>query len=652
MFLYKTGFGDNPTFAPSFADTMAKEQSQRDAAAALWDTTRDLADYRDNSNAEDIAIGEAYARRNKAIFEATGVQLPNPRKDFTEKDLQEGARIADAGGNPWSVMEGREADWQRQAGELARMKPEFAGVIGIERPIVQDAYAITRGAEEAAGAAEAQANAVGLGRGRKLASSLAGGVVGALRDPMQVATLALGGGAAAPARALGWRLLEAAVTEAAVNGGVEAGVQLASHDYKQKAGVDASLSTGLKQVGLAALFGGGFGGLLEGGRTVARLLGREVPEEVLTRAAAGEAEPGDFRTIAEALGVTPDPAAVRAADLAAEQPALDAAAFGPPPAGLTDDEAARMAAQGLRAAELPDDMRSSAIDRIVEGRKAREPIRTAVTPAGEAIPISAGDLPERGLVVANRYEDGNLYIGKPGEPHFAVDDRYPHSERGDPVTTGFVTPDGQFLDRIEALAWVNANEKTIKPSSNMAGELDALDYREQVPEGKKKGVTAQPAEVQNPPSFLAKLSPGNRAAFQASSDVNKDVALRLGRKIDELTASGSDRASQLSEKLGDILEAMNLAPEPIFVRDGAPAPEPATAEAGEVAALALTEARRPTAGEAKPVNLESTKKLSVWDAMPAAKAADGDILHATHETMIADADRTEFFGDLIAACKD
>jgi hypothetical protein len=51
-------------------------------------------------------------------------------------------------------------------------------------------------------------------------------------------------------------------------------------------------------------------------------------------------------------------------------------------------------------------------------------------------------------------------------------------------------------------------------------------------------------------------------------------------------------------------------------------------------------------------DLESRKQLDIWDAMPAAKNADGATLHATHETMIADADRTEFFGDLIASCKD
>ncbi|RWF46917.1 MAG: hypothetical protein EOS50_32875, partial [Mesorhizobium sp.] len=57
----------------------------------------------------------------------------------------------------------------------------------------------------------------------------------------------------------------------------------------------------------------------EGGREVTRLLGRNVPEEVFTRAASGEAEPGDFATIAEALGVKADPETIRAADLAAEQ---------------------------------------------------------------------------------------------------------------------------------------------------------------------------------------------------------------------------------------------------------------------------------------------------------------------------------------------
>jgi hypothetical protein len=837
MFLYKTGFGDNPTFAPNFADTMQQEASQRDAAEALWNTTRDLADYRDNSNAEDMAIGEAYARRNKQIFEATGVQLPNPRKDFTDKDLQEGARISDAGGNPWSVMEGREADWQRQAAELARMKPEFAGVIGIERPIVQDAYAITRGAEEAAGAAQAQADATGLSQGRKLANTLGGGVIGALRDPMQVATLALGGGASAPARTLGWRLLESVFTEAAVNGGVEAGVQLASRDYKQQAGVDASLSTGLKQVGLAALFGGGFGGLLQGGREVARLLGREVPEDVLARAAGGDAEPGDFKTIAEALGVTPDPATVRAADLAAEQPALDAEAFGPPPAGLSDDEAARMAAQALRAAEAPDDVRAAAIDRIVSqqspvGPAPKRPVSLMQFLSGRSvggIKDESGELASMGL--SRKFvPGGGALVRKNGKRldearEAAAEAGYFDDLYGDPQTAvAKSTPD----DLLRLLRQEAGGEPVFSARNDGGRQFEWLDYERQ--RAAQTAYRRLVEEVDNAASSLGiehRLDDSvlTRAAELVDDETSPVDALE--RALDEDYRNYSDALAERGEEAPDVqgipfFEDAGTGPETGRAAGSARAdgaaggpggieapggelsraggdegesglrapgatPEPATAEAGELAGLALTEARRPSetpksagvvidrkslmsefaakdgtvdlgavgdkvrervkqaldagktvtlwaedkprqivgfkqtgmvddkgqpwgvaplimtapgstdrieisaaaertaAGEqtlldgVKPVStkekleakgnkplrggdaappegglfdLESRKQMSIWDAMPAAKSADGDILHATHETMIADADRTEFFGDLIASCKD
>ncbi|MER9176668.1 hypothetical protein NKH72_24205 [Mesorhizobium sp. M0955] len=114
------------------------------------------------------------------------------------------------------------------------------------------------------------------------------------------------------------------------------------------------------------------------------------------------------------------------------------------------------------------------------------PPTTVLDSSGDAHEIGGGAVPERGLVVANQYADGKIYIGKPGDLHFSVHDRFPHSLRGDPVRDGFVTPDGQFLDRGQALGWVAANEKAVRPSTNMGKELDALDYREQVPDSKKK----------------------------------------------------------------------------------------------------------------------------------------------------------------------
>jgi len=88
-------------------------------------------------------------------------------------------------------------------------------------------------------------------------------------------------------------------------------------------------------------------------------------------------------------------------------------------------------------------------------------------------------LPSKGLVVAAMGNDGAVYVGKKHSVHFQLSEKHPFSERGEWKREGFVNPEGQFLTRSEALTWTNRNEGVIKPSENMEGELDAMDYREQ-----------------------------------------------------------------------------------------------------------------------------------------------------------------------------
>ncbi len=83
--------------------------------------------------------------------------------------------------------------------------------------------------------------------------------------------------------------------------------------------------------------------------------------------------------------------------------------------------------------------------------------------------------------MANLGNDGVVYVGKPNSMHFIVAEKH-MAQAGGFADTGFVTPQGEYLDRDQALAWVEANEKSVKPSETMARGLDALDYREQVPE--------------------------------------------------------------------------------------------------------------------------------------------------------------------------
>ncbi len=97
-------------------------------------------------------------------------------------------------------------------------------------------------------------------------------------------------------------------------------------------------------------------------------------------------------------------------------------------------------------------------------------------PEGAAV---VGQLPQTGLAPANIGVDGKIYVGREGGSHFEVMEQFPE---GGPWTggTGFATPEGKYLTRPEALAWVEANERRVRPSQNMDGELDALDYRDQV----------------------------------------------------------------------------------------------------------------------------------------------------------------------------
>ena len=99
--------------------------------------------------------------------------------------------------------------------------------------------------------------------------------------------------------------------------------------------------------------------------------------------------------------------------------------------------------------------------------------------AGKQYEHRGEPLPKKGLATANIGSNGAVYVNKPSGVHFQLSEKYPVSERGEWQREGFVTPDGQFLDRTQALAWVNQNEGEIKPSDNMSNQLDAVDYREQ-----------------------------------------------------------------------------------------------------------------------------------------------------------------------------
>jgi cell fate (sporulation/competence/biofilm development) regulator YmcA (YheA/YmcA/DUF963 family) len=165
-----------------------------------------------------------------------------------------------------------------------------------------------------------------------------------------------------------------------------------------------------------------------------------------------------------------------------EQDQQSGFAFGGRPADVSPrpDAGARREGGAVEAEPRPQGARSPGASS--EGAAAQQVAERARVRFGdgETREIGGGILPRKGLAVANAYADGRVYIGRPGEQHFAVHERYPHADRGDPEAVGFVTPDGQFLNREEALAWTETQGQPVRPSSNMGRNLDSLDYREQV----------------------------------------------------------------------------------------------------------------------------------------------------------------------------
>lgn len=260
MLLYGSRLPENPRFAPSFDDVIAGQIADQNAAGRLWDATREVTRFRDNSNAESTAMREAYERRNRSIFEATGVQLDNPyRPGWTEEERE---RIHRGGGaaEAAELRARAEENWHKRVRRLAAERPDHAAAIGAGRPIAEDAAAIMRAADQEFAAASGAA--AELPAWRRFGNVIGGGIAGALRDPLQVATLTLG---AAPSggRLVVGRILQVMLTEAAVNAGVETAVIAASQDWRRRAGLETGTAQALAQVGLAALFGAGFGGLVQ-----------------------------------------------------------------------------------------------------------------------------------------------------------------------------------------------------------------------------------------------------------------------------------------------------------------------------------------------------------------------------------------------------
>lgn len=396
--------------------------------------------YIDNTYSREDAAFEAYQRRIARIHEATGVQLQNPMEAGKAAAIADGPLAIPEAINPFGTRQilrdqgtSALADFNRQLVDLSSKFPDQAALFNTD--FADETREIVTGAQAGLNAA-GQGDMTGVSR---IAATLAGSFRGALRDPMQIATLFLGGGTNTAQTVLG-RIGQTIATEAVINAGVETVVQTSAQKWRAENGLDNGIVPALTQIGLAGLFGGTLGGLVRGAGEVARALkvtdkpGREALERVV----AGEPAPGDLAVVSDRLGIDMDDLERRVFDVAREQQALDEASFGAPPPGITADEAARLIRDGIDQLEA---------DGPAPGGPVQKPARPPeeVPILSEATPAPARSLSVRDRPVAfERFDpdqvqtDAATYQYKGGGDEAGVTDRLRGVTSWDPTASGKV----------------------------------------------------------------------------------------------------------------------------------------------------------------------------------------------------------------------
>ncbi len=369
--------------------------------------------YTDNVNAREAAFRRAYDDRIEAIFTVTGQQLENPLQqaddDFRNAQMRSGPK-------PRYV---RDIDRMRQSRtdafneRLSALADQFPDEPDLFRTLsLEDAIAVTQRAQEEHAEAHRRAAETGVSDAGRIGADILGGLGALFRDPLQVGALGVGGGAGT-GRTVAARLFQVILSEAAVNAGVEGAVQLAGYNWRKQAGLDASVGQSLQQVGLAALFGGGFGGLFQGGAEVAHALGRPVSPDLMRRAAHGDADA--VFAVAETLGTGVNDRDRRLLTIAGEAAGDDAAAFGQ---ALDEPGARVLADEVMRSIEHDAPFPAEIRDTAEIADDAAEITPDTLAPADAAEPGSADELADLALAEAG-YAEADLWdalpVGKDAE---------------------------------------------------------------------------------------------------------------------------------------------------------------------------------------------------------------------------------------------
>lgn len=353
IFLDKPRLPTNVTFAGGIG-------SLADIAAAA----RDSMLYADNAYASSEALQRVLDDRRKAIHTATGVQLADPMRAAHDEFRQLAAeRSITPFSDRWthddeletlaSIYDRHLASFRDELSSLSEKFPAAAETIGAGRDPWDDAAALARQSEERLGVLMESRSGLG-----KYGALLAGGMGGALDDPITVISFAAGGGPGA-ARTVAGRILSIAGKEALINAATEAAIQPGVQAWRERAGLDHGLDEAIRNVLFAGALGGVFGGGLgAAGEALSRFL-RPADTERAAQAIASDtrlSEPAKAILNGDGLRVADTLAEIRPALRPEARGALDAA------------ETARLADDARPPSAQPErhDVTLAEADRVVQ----------------------------------------------------------------------------------------------------------------------------------------------------------------------------------------------------------------------------------------------------------------------------------------------
>lgn len=355
--------GDTRSFAERMKAAMTLPQPQFDElVAAAAEETR----LTRLTSSRTEAMADAADQRIRTVQEQTGVQLENP---FRQGYLMEAnrryddarARGQDLGPRALAVRQLQRDIFTENVDGAAQKFPDKAGALSFFQPIEDQARAIATSAEDRAAAARAAFSKAGGWGADTFFAEVAGGLYGARRDPLQVASLAIGPTGAAGRAILG-RVLAAGGTQGLVNVGLLALEKPEANAWRQQRGLsDQSNLPSLAETGwaftLGFIPGAGIQGAIEAKSLAA-----------LRRVMAGEGTAADMPAALRALGVHSDQDLADALAAGQREIDADAAAIAEKPAGAPAPMAEDAAGQALRHALDPaNEPRAPHLPQVAEG---------------------------------------------------------------------------------------------------------------------------------------------------------------------------------------------------------------------------------------------------------------------------------------------